>query len=119
MFGVFTHAQLDHGGFWDSLSQQLQRGGSEYIERCTSRNKPFSAGNNAVLPAVFSPLPGPAQDVAQVPQLVGVSEEDVKKVSETDDWPVSDTDRVHVPTDPFYACVRSLDVLAPHNSHIV
>jgi len=79
VFGVFTHAQLDHGGFWDTLSQQLQYGGVQYVERCTFRNKPLSTGDNVILPAIFPPLP--IQDTPQADPLVKVSEEDVKAVS--------------------------------------
>lgn len=83
MFGVFTHAQLDHGGFWDTLSQQLQQGGSQYIERCTFRNKPLSPGDNVIPPAVFPPLP--IQDTPQVNPLIKVNEEDIRTVSEIND----------------------------------
>jgi len=89
MFGIFTHAQLDHGRFWDSLSRQLQQRGSDYIERCTFRNKPLHTGDNVILPAVFPPLSDPAQDIPQAAQLVRVREEDMKNVSEMDGWHVS------------------------------
>jgi len=80
MFGVFTHAQLNHGGFWDTLGQQLQQGGVQYVERCTFRNKPLSIGDNVILPATFPPLP--IQDVPQVDPLIKVSEKDIETVSE-------------------------------------
>lgn len=89
MFGIFTHAQLDHGRFWDSLSRQLQQRGPDYIERCTFRNKPLNAGDNVILPAVFPPLPDPAQDTPQAAPLVKVREEDMKNVSEIGGWRVS------------------------------
>jgi len=89
MFGIFTHAQLDHGRFWDSLSRQLQQRGPDYIERCTFRNKPLNTGDNVILPAVFPPLSDPAQDTPQTAQLVKVREEDLKNVSEMDGWHVS------------------------------
>ena len=81
MFGVFTHAQLDHGRFWDSLSRQLQQKGPDYIERCTFRNRPLSTGDNVILPAVFPPLPNQTQDIPQAVQFVKVREEDLKNVS--------------------------------------
>ena len=84
MFGIFTHAQIDHGRFWDSLGRQLQQKGSEYIERCTFRNKPLSTGDNAILPAVFPPLSNPAQGTPQAAQFVKVREEDMKNVGEMD-----------------------------------
>lgn len=84
MFGIFTHAQLDHGRFWDSLSQQLQQRGSDYIKRCTFRTKPLSTGDNVVLPAVFPPLLEPVQDIPQAAHLVKVREEDMKNVSMVD-----------------------------------
>ena len=86
MFGIFTHAQLDHGRFWDSLSRQLQQRGPGYIERCTFRNKPLNPGDNVILPAVFPPLPDPTQDIPQASHLVKVREEDMKNVSEVDGW---------------------------------
>jgi hypothetical protein len=89
MFGIFTHAQLDHGRFWDSLGRQLQQRGPDYIERCTFRNKPLSAGDNVILPAVFPPLPNLSQGIPKAVQLVKVREEDMKNVSETDGWRVS------------------------------
>ena len=79
MFGVFTHAQLDHGRFWDTLSQQLQQGGVQHVERCTFRNKPLSAGDNVILPATFPPLP--IQDTPPADPLIKVSEEDIETVS--------------------------------------
>lgn len=83
MFGIFTHAQLDHGRFWDSLSRQLQQRGPAYIERCTFRNKPLTTGDNVILPAVFPPLPTQVQDIP-AGSLVKVREEDMKNVSEMD-----------------------------------
>lgn len=80
MFGVFTHAQIDHGGFWDTLSQQIQQGGPQYIDRCNFRNKPISPGDNTISPASFPPLP--PQDAPPVDPLIKVSEEDIKNVSE-------------------------------------
>lgn len=83
VFGVFTHAQLDHGGFWDTLSHQLQQGGPQYIERCNFRNKPINLGDNVISPATFPPLP--IQDTPPVEPLIKVSEEDIKAVSGTRD----------------------------------
>ena len=84
MFGIFTHAQLDRGRFWDSFSQQLQHQGSDYIERCTFRNKPLNTGDNVILPAIFPPLSHQVQDVPTT--LVKVREEDMKNVSEMAGW---------------------------------
>ena len=79
VFGVFTRAQLHHEKFWDNLSQQLQRRGPEYIERCTFRNKPLSIGDNVILPAQFPPL---EYHISPSAPFVKVSEEDIKDVSE-------------------------------------
>jgi len=84
MFGIFTHAQLDRGRFWDSFSQQLQHRGQDYIERCTFRNKPLNTGDSVILPAMFPPLSH--QNVSQPVTLVKVREEDMKNVSEIADW---------------------------------
>ena len=83
VFGVFTHAQIGHGGFWDTLSQQLQQGGAQYVERCTFRNKPLIPGDNVILPAMFPPLQ--IQDTPRANPLIKVSEEDIKTVSEMSD----------------------------------
>lgn len=81
VLGVFTHAQLDHGRLWDTLSQQLQQGEAQYVERCTFRNKPTSPGDNVISPAIFPPLP--IQDPPSADPLIKVSEEDIKTVSNT------------------------------------
>jgi len=83
MFGIFTIAQLHHGRFWDSLSQQLQKRGPGYIKRCTFRNKPLTVGEDIILPAVFPSLPYQIRDIPQAMPLVKVREEDLKDVSET------------------------------------
>ena len=85
MFGIFTHAQLRRGRFWDGLSQQLQQWGPGYIERCTFRNKPLSAGDNVISPALFPPLSHQAYNVPQATPLIKVCEEDMKDVSEAVD----------------------------------
>ena len=82
MFGIFTLEQLHHGRFWDTLSRQLQQRGPDYIERCTFRNKPLSAADNVILPAVFPLSPSQARGMPQITPLVKVSEEDMKGVSE-------------------------------------
>ena len=82
IFGIFTHAQLRHGRFWDTLSQQLQKRGPDYIERCSFRNKPLSAGDNVILPALFPPASRRVQDVPQTTPLIKVREEDMKDVSD-------------------------------------
>ncbi|OCH88979.1 hypothetical protein OBBRIDRAFT_757238 [Obba rivulosa] len=62
IFGIYTHAQLDHR-FWDYVGHQLARKGREYKLRCTFRNKPHHQGDNVVMPASFPPLAQP-----QVPE---------------------------------------------------
>ena len=79
MFGIFTHAQLDHGRFWDSLSQQLQKRGPDYTGRCTFRNQP--GDDNVILPAFFPSLPSQVQDTPQAEPLIKIREEDMKDVS--------------------------------------
>jgi len=117
MFGIFTHAQLDRGRFWDSFSQQLQHQGPDYIERCTFRNKPLSTGDNVILPAVFPPLSHQVQDVPQA-MLVKVREEDMKNVSEMAGWRVS-----HILIRYMYnrsipcSCTLSLNVVISLTAH--
>lgn len=84
VFGIFTHAQIDHGRFWDNLSRQLQQRGPVYIERCTFRNKPLTTGDNVILPAVFPPLPL-VQDAPEATSFIKVREEDMKNVSKVPD----------------------------------
>ena len=88
MFGIFTHAQLGHRRFWDSLGQQLQQRGPGYIQRCTFRN----TGDNAILPAMFFPLPYSAQDTPQTVQPAEVSEEGMESASEEDTESASEGD---------------------------
>lgn len=108
MFGVFTHAQLDRGRFWDSFSCQLQHQGSEYIERCTFRNKPLNTGDNVILPAVFPPLLHQVNDVPQAATLVKVREEDIKNVSEITSQGILNTLTKRIAIDPLHARVRFL-----------
>jgi len=79
VFGVFTLAQLHHGGFWDNVSRQLQQRGTAYIERCIFQKKHPSAGDNTMLPAKFPLL---QHHVPQAVPLVKVTDEDMKDVSE-------------------------------------
>ena len=85
MFGVFTPAQLHRRRFWDILSRQLEQRGSEYIGRCTFRNPSLSASDNVVLPALFPLSPYQVQGIPPAAQLIKVSEEDIKEVSERAD----------------------------------
>ena len=118
IFGIFTHAQICHGGFWDCLSRQLQQRGPNYIERCTFRSEPLSAGNNVISPATFPSLPYLVEDLPPAAPLVKVSEEDMKDVSEIDI--VSKTVAKYMCTDPFHACVPpSRHHRSSHNSYIV
>jgi len=107
MFGISTHAQLDRGQFWDNFSRQLQERGPDYIDRCTFRTKPLSAGDNVILPALFPPLPYQVQDAPQTTPLVKVREEDLSNVSEMANWSVPNITS-SCATDPFHARVRSL-----------
>ena len=78
VFGIFTLAQLRHGGFWDNVSRQLQQRGSDYIQRCTFQKKHPSTGDDTMLPAKF-PL---FQYIPQAVPLVKITDEDMKDVSE-------------------------------------
>ena len=59
----------------------MQQRGPDYIDRCTFRNKPLSAGDNVILPAMFYLSPNQDRDVPQAAPLVKVSEEDMADVS--------------------------------------
>ena len=84
MFCILTHTQLHHGGFWDSLSQQLQQRGPDYIFRCTFRNAPLSSGDGVILPALFPLSPYQLQDTSQTVPPIKASEEHMKDVSVVD-----------------------------------
>ncbi|TDL28963.1 hypothetical protein BD410DRAFT_818373 [Rickenella mellea] len=57
IFGIYTHAQLDHR-FWESMGRQLAAKGAEYRKRCTYKNRPIVPGDNVYLPASWpDPLP--------------------------------------------------------------
>lgn len=80
VFGIYTHAQMGHASFWNTLSRQLENKGPEFIARCTFRNKPLNTGDNVVLPASFPQLP--TQEVQEIVPLVRDCEEDLKNVRE-------------------------------------
>jgi len=82
VFGIFTHGEIRRKQFWDTLSQQLQRRGSDYIERCTFQDKPLSPDENSIPPAQFPPSSYQVQDIPQVAPLIKPHEEDMKAVSE-------------------------------------
>ena len=82
MFGIFTHAQLGRGRFWDTLSRQLEHRGPDYVERCTFQNGLQSTGDFVtILPVVFPLLKHQVQDAPQAAKLDKVREEDIKNVS--------------------------------------
>jgi len=70
---------MDRGRFWDTLSQQLENRGPDYIERCIFRNLP-SGTRDSILPASFPPLP--IQEVQDSVPLVKAREEDLQNVCE-------------------------------------
>jgi len=82
MFGIFTHAEIRRKRYWDTLSQQLQQWGPEYIKRCTFRSEPLSAGDNVILPGLFPQFPYQIQVMPQAAPLVKVSEDYMKDVSD-------------------------------------
>lgn len=74
IFGIYTHAQLDNGGIWNSMAYQLSRKGKEYRRRsvqfshflrkiaerpcrCNFRMKPHNKGDYVVMPASFPQPP--------------------------------------------------------------
>ncbi|KAH7911824.1 hypothetical protein BJ138DRAFT_1005801 [Hygrophoropsis aurantiaca] len=54
IYGIYTHAQLDHR-LWDAMGYQLSGKGKEYKRRCKFRNRPVNPGDNVILPASFPP----------------------------------------------------------------
>lgn len=119
MFGIFTHAQLDRGGFWDSFSRQLQQRGPDYVERCTFRNKPLNTGDNVISPAMFPPLSHQIQSIPSTPTFVKVREEDMKNVSEMTGRRVPNVLSSRA-IDPFHTRVRSPLTFFPfHSSYII
>ncbi|KAK0464820.1 P-loop containing nucleoside triphosphate hydrolase protein [Armillaria novae-zelandiae] len=55
IFGIYTHAQMDHR-LWSSISSQLRKKGKEYRKRCAVRKRADQA--STFIPAFFPPLPG-------------------------------------------------------------
>lgn len=96
MFGIFTHAQLYRGQFWDSFGQQLEHRGPDYIERCTFRNAPLTAGDNVILPAQFPLSSYQVQDTPQATPFIKPCDEDMKDVSKVLYVCFKCTDRIHV-----------------------
>ncbi|OBZ79119.1 hypothetical protein A0H81_00134 [Grifola frondosa] len=77
IFGIYTHAQLDHR-FWDCMGQQLGRKGKEYRQRCVFRNKPVNAGDNVIMPASFPP---PSDDMVLSPSgIPDLRKEDLEEL---------------------------------------
>ncbi|KAH7101434.1 hypothetical protein BKA62DRAFT_703810 [Auriculariales sp. MPI-PUGE-AT-0066] len=58
IYGVYTHAQLERGYFWNSVGLQISRRGREYRKRCTIRGDQVGLkGDNVFLPQPFPALP--------------------------------------------------------------
>ena len=70
---------MGRGHFWDTLSQQLENKGPDYVGRCIFRNLPLGAGDS-ILPASFPPLP--IQEVQDSAPLIKAREEDLQNVCE-------------------------------------
>ena len=71
---------MDHGGFWDTLSRQLENKGPDYTARCTFRNKPPNTGDNVFLPASFPQ--SPIQEVQETVPLAEGQGKDLENVRE-------------------------------------
>jgi hypothetical protein len=71
---------MNHRRFWDTISQQLENKGPDYIARCTFRNKPPNTGDNVILPASFAQLS--VQGIQESAPLVKVREEGSANVRE-------------------------------------
>jgi hypothetical protein len=117
MFGIFTHAQLHPARFWDILSQQLQRWGPEYIERCTFQNKPLNTGDNVILPGTFPPFPYQVQDIPQTAPLDKISEEDMKAVSNLARVPTTITEYMYNRS-ILCLCTLFLNIAIPLTTHV-
>ncbi|KAF9493953.1 hypothetical protein BDN71DRAFT_1027051 [Pleurotus eryngii] len=55
VFGIYTHAQLDHSRFWDSLARHIGKKGKEYRDRCVYRLPQASKRDRVYDPASFPP----------------------------------------------------------------
>ena len=69
---------MEPGHFWDTLSQQLEKKGQDYAERCALRETLFDSGGDIILPESFPKLP--VQELQESTGSVKVSEDDLKKV---------------------------------------
>ncbi|KAL4268195.1 UvrD-like helicase ATP-binding domain-containing protein [Pleurotus pulmonarius] len=55
VFGIYTHAQLAHSRFWDSLARHIGKKGKEYRDRCVYRLPQASKRDRVYDPASFPP----------------------------------------------------------------
>ncbi|KAJ7139395.1 hypothetical protein C8R44DRAFT_867547 [Mycena epipterygia] len=59
VFGIYHHAQLNRGSFWNSMSRELGKRGEEYKERCSRRQPSFNTQE-------FIPITFPAPEDARL-----------------------------------------------------
>ncbi|KDQ30332.1 hypothetical protein PLEOSDRAFT_155016 [Pleurotus ostreatus PC15] len=55
VFGIYTHAQIAHSRFWDSLARHIGKKGKEYRDRCVYRLPQASKRDRVYDPASFPP----------------------------------------------------------------
>ena len=69
---------MDHGSFWDTIGNQLQNKGSDYVDRCNDRGKPLNTGGYVTHP-IHSPH-SPVQKLQKMTPLIKASEEELEEV---------------------------------------
>ncbi|KAF9033219.1 hypothetical protein BDZ89DRAFT_983953 [Hymenopellis radicata] len=71
IFGIHTHAQMDHR-LWDSISSQLRKKGRVYRERCSARKRSeIHADSDMFVPQTFPPLPEVSlSEIEDLPDLL-------------------------------------------------
>ncbi|KAH7101437.1 P-loop containing nucleoside triphosphate hydrolase protein [Auriculariales sp. MPI-PUGE-AT-0066] len=58
IYGIYTHAQLERGAFWNSVGLQISHRGREYRRRCTARSEPVGLKGDSV----YAPISFPEMD---------------------------------------------------------
>ncbi|KAI0762352.1 hypothetical protein C8Q74DRAFT_1336826 [Fomes fomentarius] len=56
VFGIYSHAQLDHSRLWDGVGRQLGRKGAEYRRRCNYRLRPLGGAGDVFVPGSWPPM---------------------------------------------------------------
>ncbi|KZW00571.1 hypothetical protein EXIGLDRAFT_145235 [Exidia glandulosa HHB12029] len=79
VYGLYTHAQLGRGDFWNSMGIQLARKGKEYGRRCAFRI-PVNKGGNVYTPASFPAMPVQEASSDEYLKNIAIPQEDLDEL---------------------------------------